>query len=108
MRKIHLVVTMAALALSHGAAVAQTAQPAPPAAASPAPRPAPAAGQISDDDIQKLFADWDANDDDVIRLAEWLRAGRQETGFRQVDTDRNEAVSLQELRTAIARMQSGG
>lgn len=116
-------VLCAALALAAGPALAldgsgpqdpppaSTSEPKQPTPATPAPAPAPApaqAGQISDEDMQRLFEAWDANHDGAISLAEWLGAGRQETGFRQVDTDRNQAVTAAELRAAIIAMQSGG
>lgn len=59
-------------------------------------------------DVGKLFNAWDSNRDGALTLTEWTAAGREEDGFHRVDADHDGKITLAELKTAVARMRSGG
>jgi hypothetical protein len=84
-------------------ASAQTPAPAAPAPAAPAGAPAAPAG--ANEARAKLIAA-DTNKDGKWDKAEWLAAGRRESGFQMLDADTDGFVSQAELKDGMAKMQA--
>lgn len=61
------------------------------------------AGAHPPDKALEFFSKADVNHDGVIVLAEWKAAGRRERGFRIVDANGDGRVTLDELRSAMAK-----
>ena len=55
---------------------------------------------------EKIHKAWDKNADGGIDKAEWVAAGRKEERFALVDADSDGKVTLDELKTAMAKRKA--
>ncbi len=55
---------------------------------------------------ETVFKAWDKNADGFVTKDEWVAAGRKEERFAMVDADGDGKVTLDELKTAMAKMQA--
>lgn len=55
---------------------------------------------------EKIHKAWDKNADGVVDKAEWVAAGRKEERFAKVDADGDGKVTVDELKTAMAKMKA--
>lgn len=57
---------------------------------------------------EQLMKAWDKDRDGVLSKAEWLGAGRKEQGFKFADRDKDGKMTLEELRSGMARAKQAG
>ena len=55
---------------------------------------------------EKIHKKWDTNADGGIDKAEWVAAGRKEERFAKADADSDGKITLDELKTGMARMKA--
>lgn len=70
----------------------------------------PATAQTTDEQVaQKAtqrFAQADTDQDGSVSRDEWKTVGLRDRGFDRVDTDKNERVTLEEMKAAAAKYRS--
>lgn len=54
---------------------------------------------------EDMFKAWDKNADGVVDKAEWVAAGRKEERFAMVDANNDGKITVDELKTAMAKMK---
>jgi len=55
---------------------------------------------------EKIIKAWDKNADGGVDKAEWVAAGRKEKRFAVADADGDGKVSLEELKSGMAKMKA--
>lgn len=88
MRRTLLVALASLTTLAAGTAMAQQDGP-------PRGMPAP----------EDVFKRWDANSDGVVDKAEWTGAGRPEDRFAMIDANKDDKITIDELKTAFETMR---